>query len=188
MRDSEPYTNGCCALRVASITSSRTLRNMDTTTEFEIAARVADSFAVKIKRPDKEDSIRIEPLAGAPQGEAREKPARKPWRDNDDGGYSAPRADEGAARRGGKPDREARAFSSEAASGSRHEYASKKESRDSARSDRDGKGFKPKSGDEPRFGKKKKHRGKSGQGGVTQWPDVSAKPKFGKKPKKKRRG
>ena len=35
------------------------IKIMDTTTEFEIAARVADSFAVKIKRPDKEDSIRI---------------------------------------------------------------------------------------------------------------------------------
>ncbi len=44
------------------------IKIMDTTTEFEIAARVADSFAVKIKRPDKEDSIRIEPLADAPNG------------------------------------------------------------------------------------------------------------------------
>ena len=172
------------------------IKIMDTTTEFEIATRVADSFAVKIKRPDKEDSIRIEPLADAPQGEVREKPARKPWhdpwRDNDDGGYSAPRGDEprdeGAGKRRGKPDREARAFSSEGASGSRQDYASKKESRDSFRSDRDGKGFRPKSGDEPRFGKKKKHPGKSSHAGRTQWPDVSAKPKFGKKPKKKRRG
>src|SRR6185503_18668652 len=36
------------------------IKIMDTTTEFEIAARVADSFAGKVKRPDKEDSIRIE--------------------------------------------------------------------------------------------------------------------------------
>ncbi|MCC8940973.1 DEAD/DEAH box helicase, partial [Bradyrhizobium sp. Arg68] len=46
------------------------IKIMDTVTEFEISARVADSFAVKIQRPDKEDSIRIEPLAGAPQGDA----------------------------------------------------------------------------------------------------------------------
>jgi ATP-dependent RNA helicase DeaD len=42
------------------------IRIMDTTTEFEISARVADSFAAKIKRPDKEDNIRIEPLGDAP--------------------------------------------------------------------------------------------------------------------------
>ncbi|MHC2255962.1 ATP-dependent RNA helicase DeaD [Bradyrhizobium embrapense] len=170
----------------------------DTTTEFEIAARVADSFAAKIKRPDKEDSIRIEPLADAPQREAHvERPPRKPrneprqdsWRDRDDGGYSAPRGEEprdhAAAKRRGKPDREARAFSSEGASGSREDYAPRRESRGPSRYDREGKGARPTSGDEPRFGKKKKHQGKAG---LTQWPDVSAKPKFGKKPKKKRRG
>ena len=168
----------------------------DTTTEFEIAARVADSFAVKIKRPDKEDTIRIEPLADAPQRQApADKPARKPrhdaWRDKDDGGHSAPRRDEprddAAAKRRGKPDREARAFSNEGAGRSREDYAPKQESRAAFRFDRDGKGAKPKSGDEPRFGKKKQHRNKSGQAG--HWPDVSpAKPKFGKKPKKKHRG
>jgi ATP-dependent RNA helicase DeaD len=48
------------------------IRIMDTTTEFEISQRVADSFAVKIRRPDKEDSIRIEPMAAAPQGQGKE--------------------------------------------------------------------------------------------------------------------
>lgn len=42
------------------------IKIMDTTTEFEISERVADSFATKIKRPDKEDSIRIEPMAEVP--------------------------------------------------------------------------------------------------------------------------
>jgi ATP-dependent RNA helicase DeaD len=42
------------------------IRIMDTTTEFEISARVADSFAAQIKRPDKEDNIRIEFLGDAP--------------------------------------------------------------------------------------------------------------------------
>ncbi|MHC2734677.1 superfamily II DNA/RNA helicase [Bradyrhizobium liaoningense] len=41
------------------------IKIMDTTTEFEISERVAESFAAKIKRPDKEDSIRIEPMAEA---------------------------------------------------------------------------------------------------------------------------
>ncbi len=51
------------------------IRIMDTTTEFEISARAAESFAVKIKRPDKEDSIRIEAMAEAPQAQAA--PAEK---------------------------------------------------------------------------------------------------------------
>ena len=47
------------------------IRIMDTTTEFEISQRVAESFAAQVRRPDKEDNIRIEALAEAPQGEAR---------------------------------------------------------------------------------------------------------------------
>ena len=43
------------------------IRILDTTTEFEISERVADSFAAKVQRPDKEDNIRIEALAAAPR-------------------------------------------------------------------------------------------------------------------------
>jgi ATP-dependent RNA helicase DeaD len=46
------------------------IRILETTTEFEISKQVAESFAVKIRRPDKEDNIRIEPLADAPQSQA----------------------------------------------------------------------------------------------------------------------
>jgi ATP-dependent RNA helicase DeaD len=46
------------------------IRILETTTEFEISERVAELFAVKIRRPDKEDNIRIAPLADAPQGQA----------------------------------------------------------------------------------------------------------------------
>jgi len=50
------------------------IRVMDTTSEFEISARAAESFAVKIRRPDKEDNIRIQALAGpSPGEEVREK-------------------------------------------------------------------------------------------------------------------
>jgi len=49
------------------------IRILDTTTEFEISERVAKSFAVKIRRPDKEDNIRIEPLADIPRGQASSK-------------------------------------------------------------------------------------------------------------------
>src|SRR6202012_6095262 len=44
------------------------IRILDTTTEFEISERVAESFALKIRRPDKEDNIRIEPLDGTSPG------------------------------------------------------------------------------------------------------------------------
>ena len=40
------------------------IRIMDTTTEFEISKAAAESFAAMIKRPDKEDNIRIEEFAG----------------------------------------------------------------------------------------------------------------------------
>ena len=49
------------------------IRIMDTTSEFEISARAAKSFAVKIRRPDKEDNIRIEAMKDAPREEVREK-------------------------------------------------------------------------------------------------------------------
>jgi ATP-dependent RNA helicase DeaD len=45
------------------------IRIMDTTTEFEISKEAAESFAAMIRRPDKEDNIRIEALAEAPQGQ-----------------------------------------------------------------------------------------------------------------------
>jgi ATP-dependent RNA helicase DeaD len=63
------------------------IRILDTTTEFEISASAAESFAVKIRRPDKEDNIRIEPLAGAPQGQpATEKPPHSPRRERPEAG------------------------------------------------------------------------------------------------------
>jgi ATP-dependent RNA helicase DeaD len=37
--------------------------------EFEISPQAAEKFAVNLKRPDKEESTRIEPLPGGPQGE-----------------------------------------------------------------------------------------------------------------------
>jgi ATP-dependent RNA helicase DeaD len=53
-----------------------TIRVLDTTTEFEVSERVAASFTAKIRRPDKEDNIRIETLA-APS--AREEVREKEW-------------------------------------------------------------------------------------------------------------
>jgi ATP-dependent RNA helicase DeaD len=72
------------------------IRIHDTTTEFEISERVAESFAAKIKRPDKEDNIRIELLADAP---ASQPPPEKKWQ--------APPREERDSRPHGKPPREA---------------------------------------------------------------------------------
>lgn len=61
------------------------IKIMDTTTEFEISERVAESFAAKVKRPDKEDSIRIEPMADAPRRpEASEERSHAPQREAGD--------------------------------------------------------------------------------------------------------
>jgi ATP-dependent RNA helicase DeaD len=63
------------------------IRIMDTTTEFEISKEAAESFAIKIRRPDKEDNIRIEPMAGAPTGPPpREPRPDKPRREDKESG------------------------------------------------------------------------------------------------------
>jgi ATP-dependent RNA helicase DeaD len=46
------------------------IRIHDTTTEFEISATVAESFTAQVKRPDKEDNIRIELMSDAPASPA----------------------------------------------------------------------------------------------------------------------
>lgn len=132
------------------------IKIMDTTTEFEISERVAESFAVKVKRPDKEDSIRIEPMADAPQRQAsseeRFEAPRREARDSDHRERQGDRArDAGGFKPRGKPHGE-RA---------------------------------PKFDDAPAFGKKKKHKNKPGHAepSVTPWP-VKGAP--GKKPKKKK--
>uniref|UniRef100_Q07TE3 DEAD/DEAH box helicase domain protein n=1 Tax=Rhodopseudomonas palustris (strain BisA53) TaxID=316055 RepID=Q07TE3_RHOP5 len=55
------------------------IRILDTSTEFEISQSAAEAFAAQIKRPDKDDNIRIEPLIGAkPLEPSNDKPAFKP--------------------------------------------------------------------------------------------------------------
>jgi ATP-dependent RNA helicase DeaD len=63
------------------------IRIFDTATEFEISAHAAEQFALQVKRPDKEDNIRIEALPDGPQGETSsgERDFRKaPHRDSSD--------------------------------------------------------------------------------------------------------
>jgi ATP-dependent RNA helicase DeaD len=82
------------------------IRIMDTTTEFEISKAVAETFAAKIKRPDKEDNIRIEALDKAPSAPAESR-ARPPRREGEAADHDATRRDkyrDGADRKPhGKP-------------------------------------------------------------------------------------
>jgi ATP-dependent RNA helicase DeaD len=91
-----------------------TIRILDTVTEFEISARVARRFAARIRRPDKEDSIRIEMMTtAAPNEEVREKErAPKPRGKNRDSNkppfdkkahYDTKRRDRGEHAHAGKP-------------------------------------------------------------------------------------
>ncbi len=90
------------------------IRIMDTTSEFEISARAAESFAVKVRRPDKEDNIRIEAMKDAPREEVREKEwTPKPHGKNAKGSdkpafdkkahYDTKRRDRGEQAHAGKP-------------------------------------------------------------------------------------
>jgi ATP-dependent RNA helicase DeaD len=140
------------------------IRILDTTTEFEISERVAESFAARIRHPDKEDNIRIEPLAAAPaqlsQGQApSEKRSHSPRREAGDTDPRARRSDD---------------------------------SRDTAGPKQPGKtrrGGGSKFGSEPGSGHKKKHRNNSGRAGQPRRAKASpAKAALAKKARKKRRG
>jgi len=134
------------------------IRIMDTTTEFEISDRVAESFAAKIRRPDKEDNIRIEPLTAAPQGQAAPEPRSH-----------APR------HKGEETDR-----------GPRHDDRSRDESgpKHHGRSHREGS---PRFAQDAPPRKKKRH-GPAHAGQKQPAGASAAKAGFGKKAKKNRRG
>jgi ATP-dependent RNA helicase DeaD len=70
------------------------IRIYETSSEFEISGDAAEQFALFIKRPDKEEHIRIEPLpdgprapesseraAATPAGESPERPGKARWKD-----------------------------------------------------------------------------------------------------------
>jgi ATP-dependent RNA helicase DeaD len=136
------------------------IRIMDTTTEFEISKAAAESFTAMIRRPDKEDNIRIEAMTEAPQGQAPREKRSYP-----------PRREAGAAERGPRQN-----------DGPRHEAATKPHGKPRHEG---GPGF----AREPGFEKKKNYAHKPaypGQGQHTGAAD--AKPAFGKKKKKNRGG
>nr|WP_249154257.1 DEAD/DEAH box helicase [Bradyrhizobium manausense] len=152
----------------------------DTTTEFEISERVADSFAAKVKRPDKEDSIRIEPMTGAPQAQApAEKRSRAPQREEADDDHVVRRSDDPWNANEPKQHDRPRGKPEARHQGKPH---AKTYAKPDAKAHDGGKFGKP------AFGKKNKKFGsKSGDAkfapSVTEWPGAQ-----GKKGKKKRRG
>ena len=133
------------------------IRIYGTHTEFEISAQAAEQFSVNLKRPDKEENIRIEALPAGPQGEApSEKPADKAAGNG--------KAHESKARQNDKP---------------RHERHQKPHGEAS------GEGP-PKSENRPGLDKKPRHEHKPPYAGRPRRDHATpfAKPAFGKKPKK----
>jgi ATP-dependent RNA helicase DeaD len=136
------------------------IRILETTTEFEISKAAAESFAVKIRRPDKEDNIRIDPMADAPQGQApSEKRLHAPRREGQETDRSARPNDKSHDERG--PRRHGTSHG-ESGSGFDKEASSKK---------------------------KKRYQDKPAYAGQPRLAGASpGKPAFGKKAKKNRRG
>ncbi len=136
------------------------IRILDTTTEFEISAPAADEFAIKVRRPDKEDNIRIEPLQGSPLGQVpAERRSPAPRRDTSETDRGAHRSDKPRDAHAPKPYRKPHGEG--------------------------GAGF-----EEAGFRKKKQFKDKPGFAGPTRPAGAFAakKPAFGKKAKKKHRG
>jgi ATP-dependent RNA helicase DeaD len=135
------------------------IRIYESITEFEISAQAAEQFAIRIKRPDKEEHIGIEALPEGPRGEA---PAKK----GDDKTASPGNAHDGGARRNDKP---------------RYDKARKHQG------ERPREGA-PKFDKKPGFGKRQRHEQKPAYTGKPRHEDAVpfAKPAFGKKPKKKK--
>jgi ATP-dependent RNA helicase DeaD len=145
------------------------IKIMDTTTEFEISERVAESFAVKIKRPDKEDNIRLEPMADGPQRQAAsEERPHAPRRESGESDHRERQGERAREPNGFKPQGKPHGK----IHGKPHEklYAERT----------------PKFDDAPSFAKKKKHKNKPGHAepSVTSWSEKGA---AGKKPKTKKK-
>jgi ATP-dependent RNA helicase DeaD len=128
------------------------IRIFDSSTEFEISANAVDEFTAKIKRPDKEDNIRIEALPNGPQGDsaAFEKRPRKdknfnakPRRDDKPRFEEKPRFDK--PKHSGKPRRDdARRFDDAPAHGKNSKPGKKPDRKDWPDVEKPGSAKKPK--------------------------------------------
>jgi ATP-dependent RNA helicase DeaD len=170
------------------------IRIMDTTTEFEISQRVVDSFTAMIRRPDKEDNIRIELLGDAPQGESpQEKRPHTPRRESEETGRGARQNDQTRDER--KPKHHGKPHSNKPYEGKpRDSKPYEGKPRDDKPRDERPRESKPHGESRARFDKdadhkKKRPPHKPAYDGLSQYVNASpAKPGFGKKAKKKHRG
>jgi ATP-dependent RNA helicase DeaD len=141
------------------------IRIFDANTEFEISAAAAESFAAMIKRPDKEDNIRIEALPNGPQGampSARPKP--------EDRDYSSKR----------KPSYKDKSWKDRPRHDEKPRHDDKPRQEDMSRQDeRPRHDAKPRYEDRPRDAKPR-HEGKPHYEGK---PKFDAKPKFEERPR-----
>jgi ATP-dependent RNA helicase DeaD len=170
------------------------IRIMDTTTEFEISQRVVDSFTAMIRRPDKEDNIRIEFIGDAPQGESSqsqspgEKRPHRPRRESEQTDAGAGQGDQLRDER--KPKHHGKPHSDKPYEGKPRDS---KPYEGKPRDDRP-RESKPHGDARARFDKdadhkKKRPPHKPAYDGLSQYVNASgAKPGFGKKAKKKHRG
>jgi ATP-dependent RNA helicase DeaD len=136
------------------------IRIFDASTEFEISANAVDEFTAKIKRPDKEDNIRIEALPNGPRGDTPafdKRPRKPPQKDKD---FSAKPRYDAKPRYEDKP---------------RFDDKPKHHAKPQRDDDRRFKGA-PAGGKGPKPNKSKDHQS---------WPDVD-KTSFAKKPKKQK--
>ena len=133
------------------------IRIYGTHTEFEISAQAAEQFSVNLKRPDKEENIRIEALPAGPQGEA-------PSERHADKAAGEGRAHESTARQDDKP---------------RHQRHQKHHGEASGYGP-------PKSDSRPGSDQKPRHKHKPPYAGRSRRDHTTpfTKPAFGKKPKK----
>ncbi|HEX7791310.1 MAG TPA: C-terminal helicase domain-containing protein, partial [Afipia sp.] len=151
------------------------IRIFESSTEFEISANAADTFTTMIKRPDKEDNIRIEALPSGPQGDAA--PARhgKPEYKGKNDGKPAYR-DKLAYQ--AKPSYDATRHDDKARYDDKPRYDDKLKHK-----------TKPHRDNEHRFENTPARGKKPKQGNVAtrqEWPDFD-KPAFAKKPKKNKK-
>jgi ATP-dependent RNA helicase DeaD len=164
------------------------IRIFDASTEFEVSASAAEEFAQKIKRPDKEDNIRIEALPGGPQGDTQ--PTKRSGKPDYKGKNNGKPAHHGRSFRDDKPSRESNPrYESKAPYEGKPRYDGKPTYEGKPRHNaKPGREDTFRSENAPPGNKKPKH----GKGADQRsWPEVGERgnfknPEFAKKPKKKK--
>lgn len=160
------------------------IRIFDASTEFEVSANAAEAFAQKIKRPDKEDNIRIEALPSGPQG-GDAQPAKRSGRPDYKGKNNDKPAHHGKPFRDDKPSRESNPrYESKAPYEGKPRYDGKPSYEGKPRHSAERREDAFRSGHAPPRSKKPKHGKEAEQ---RNWPEVGERGSFKKNKKKKTR-